>query len=649
MPGNRGMNSRATRWALGTLLVIGVGLAYWPGLSGGFVFDDTQNIVSNPTLSPDHWGLREFIAATISSPASSLQRPLAMFTFALDAYFSGLDPRAMKLTNLFIHAMNALLVFGLIRSLLLTVVADTRSAGWIDRRAAIVSGFWALHPINLMGVLYVVQRMESLCHTFVFAGLWMYVAGRQRMLRGQAGWALILAGLIGGTGLGILSKESAALLPLYALAIECVVFRFRSISGSVDRKIQALYGLMLVLPGIAIAIWYLPTALAPGRFSGRSFTLAQRLLTEPLIVMDYLKWIVIPDIGQLSLYHDDVIASTGPLSPPATLIGLIGIPLLLIVAFWLRKLRPLTSLGLLWFLSAHLLTATILPLELVFEHRNYFASLGICLAMGDLLLLAPTRRGMGTAGLLVSLTMLVLYSGLTNMRSREWGNPARLSLTEVIKHPKSPRATYDAARALVVATGYRADSPVVGLALEALERARAVPGSGILPEQAALIFTARAGIPSNDAWWESMQGKLRGGPIGSEDLVSLVSLNDCAIEGLCKFPPQRMLQTFEAALIQGVHPGVLSIYGKYAAHVLHDPNLALQLWSDASLLEPNNPVFRANLAMLYIQLGKIEEAKAQIAALRQMGRLGEFDAASDKLSVYLLQISEARKGDGQAN
>lgn len=647
MPSNGGMNSRATRWALGTLLVMGVGLAYWPGLSGGFVFDDTQNIVSNPTLSPDHWGLREFIAATISSPASSLQRPLAMFTFALDAYFSGLDPRAMKLTNLLIHAMNALLVFGLLRSLLLSVVADTRTASWIDRRAAIVSGFWALHPINLMGVLYVVQRMESLSHTFVFTGLWMYLAGRQRILRGQAGWVLILAGLIGGTGLGILSKESAALLPLYALAIECVVFRFRSSAGSVDRKIQALYGLMLVLPGIATAIWYLPTALAPGRFSGRSFTLAQRLLSEPLIVMDYLKWMVIPDIGQLSLYHDDVIASTGPLSPPATLIGLIGIPLLLIVAFWLRKLRPLTSLGLLWFLSAHLLTATILPLELVFEHRNYFASLGICLVLGDLLLVAPTRRSTVSAGLLVSVALLVLYCGLTNMRSREWGNPARLSLTEVIKHPNSPRATYDAARALVEATRYRADSPVVGLALEALERARAVPGSGILPEQAALIFTARAGIPAKTAWWESMQGKLRGGPIGSEDLVSLVSLNDCAVEGLCKFPPERMLQTFEAALSQNVHPGVLSIYGKYAVHVLHDSNLALQLWSDASSLEPKNPVFRANLAMLYIQLGNYEQAKKQISALKELGRLGEFDDTAEGLSEYLQEISQSRRLEPQ--
>ena len=47
----------------------------------------------------------------------------------------------------------------------------------------------------------------------------------------------------------------------------------------------------------------------------------------------------------------------------------------------LRRQRPLVALGIAWFFAAQLLTATVVPLELVFEHRNYFASLGICLAV----------------------------------------------------------------------------------------------------------------------------------------------------------------------------------------------------------------------------------------------------------------------------
>ena len=50
------------------------------------------------------------------------------------------------------------------------------------RLALIVSAAWMLLPINLMAVLYVVQRMESLCQVFVLAGLWAYLHGRRMML-----------------------------------------------------------------------------------------------------------------------------------------------------------------------------------------------------------------------------------------------------------------------------------------------------------------------------------------------------------------------------------------------------------------------------------------------------------------------------------
>ena len=58
--------------------------------------------------------------------------------------------------------------------------------------------------------------------------------------------------------------------------------------------------------------------------------------------------------------------------------------LLVAAAFALRHRLPMFSLGLFWFLGAHLLTSSVLPLELVFEHRNYFALLGVLLAIAEL-------------------------------------------------------------------------------------------------------------------------------------------------------------------------------------------------------------------------------------------------------------------------
>src|SRR5688500_13964670 len=90
----------ALRRILLPVLLVLVALVYWPGLGGGFVFDDYPNIVQNGALHVT-WASTwlEWLAAVFSSPASELQRPLAMLTFAINHALTGLDPYWMKLTN----------------------------------------------------------------------------------------------------------------------------------------------------------------------------------------------------------------------------------------------------------------------------------------------------------------------------------------------------------------------------------------------------------------------------------------------------------------------------------------------------------------------------------------------------------------------
>lgn len=636
-------NAPASRWALPAsllALVIVVAMVYWPGLGGGFTFDDFPNIVDNAALHVASLRWNDWMAAILSSPASSFQRPLAMLTFAINHYFTGLDPQPMKLTNLAIHLLNALLVFGLIRGLLRATLSpglgQARRIGWI---ALFAGAGWALLPINLMGVLYIVQRMESLCHVFVFAGLWMYIAGRTRQRDGRQGWWLILCGLIICTALGLLSKESAALLPLYALCVETCVFAFRDASGRRDPRLFGMFAVVLVLPAIVGLAWLLPGLFDPSAYRTRDFTLAQRLLTEPRVVFDYLRWTLLPDLGQLSLNHDDYAVSRNLWSPPTTLPALLGIPALLIAAWFCRIRRPLTSLGLLWFLGAQLLTATIIPLELVFEHRNYFASLGICVALADLLLIAPTTHTTQRAGAMIAVLFVVFSAGVTDLRAREWSDPFRFSSSEAAKHPLSPRATYDLARTLVIMTDYRADSPLVGDTFRAIEHARKATHSTILPDQAGLIFAARIGAPPQDVWWSDMQEKLRRNPIGPQELSSIGALTDCAVERKCQFPSAAMLATFDAAASHGAHPEVLSMRGNYVLNVLGDSELALQLWQQAGALRPSEPQYHISLAKLLMALGRYDEARAQIAQLRKLGRFGQNEAMAQALETRLHTIA----------
>ena len=631
--------ARVSPWprlaSLLALLII-VALVYWPGLGGGYTFDDYPNIVDNTALHVSRPIWNDWLAAILSSSASAFLRPLAMLTFAINHYFTGLDPRPMKLTNLAIHLLNTLLVFGLIRGVLrATVTPDHRQARRIEWIALFACAGWALAPINLMGVLYIVQRMESLCHVFVFAGLWMYVAGRTRQRDGRSGWGLILCGVIACTVLGLLSKESAVLLPLYALCVEACVFRFRDNAGQRDRRVFGLFAIVLVLPGIVGLAWLLPGLLDPSAYSTRDFTLAQRLLTEPRVVLDYLRWTLLPDLGQLSLNHDDYAISRSLWNPSTTLPALLGILALLIAAWFCRHRRPLTTLGLLWFLAAQLLTATIIPLELVFEHRNYFASLGVCLVLADLLLIAPNMPVARRTGTMFAAVFVLFNAGLTDLRAREWSDPIRFSSSEAAKRPQSPRATYDLARTLVIATDYRANSPLVDETFRALDRARQTPHSNILPEQAELIFAAHVGAPFQDIWWSEMQDKLRRNPIGPQELSAIASLTDCTVARKCVFPSAAMLATFDAAASHGVNSEVLSMRGNYVLNVLGDSALTLRLWQQASTLRPSEPQYRISLAKLFMAMGRYDEARAQIAQLRKIGRFGQNEAAAESLETRL--------------
>ena len=622
------------------VLVLAVAALYWPGRGGGFVFDDYANIIDNAALHVAGWDRHAWMAAVFSSDSGLGHRPLPMATFALNHVFTGLDPMPMKLTNIAIHAFNACLVLCLLRTLLALAApaVDARRREWTARFAAAA---WALQPINLMAVLFVVQRMESLCHAFVFAGLWLYLLGRQRQLAGEpgGGWRIV-AGIVGGTALGALCKESAVLLPLYAACVEAFALDARDARGRRDRSLLTFFAIVLVLPAILGLAWLLPGLLSPGPWAARDFTLGERLLTESRVVLDYLRWTLFPSLRAFALYHDDIAISRGLLQPMSTAFALTGLALLAAVAAMARARRPLLALGIAWFLCAQLLTATIVPLELVFEHRNYFASLGVCLAVADLLLLAPRGDGARRIGALLAVLWLLWLGMTTTLRAREWSDPLRFATSEAAKHPRSPRATYDRARLLALATGYKPGSPLLPQAFAALEQARAVPDSGVLPHSALLILAARSGTPARDEWWSDMAARLRRGPIGAQETSAIASMSRCARDGQCAFPPASMLAVLQAAQASGQRKAeLMNIEADYTFNVLRQPDTAIYLWRRAIALGPGEPQYRINLARVLIALGRVPEARAEIAALRGMGQVGANEQAARDLEARIAKVS----------
>lgn len=524
--------------------------------------------------------------------------------------------------------------------------------------AALIAAGWMLLPINLTAVLYVVQREESLANLFVLLGLVGYMAGRRHMFalgkpvipsrknrNGWKGFALCATSLVLATSIGVLVKETAVMLPLYAFLIEWIVFRFGTPSGSRDRRLFALFAAILVLPMIAGLAWLFPSTFAPASWATRDFTLGQRLLSEARIVCDYLAWTLLPTPHALSFYHDQFPVSTGLLKPWTTVVS-IGLLVVLVAAvFWQRRRRPLVALGVALFLGCHLLTGTVLPLELVYEHRNYFASFGLLLMLIPLLADGMTPAATSHQSKVMAETtpatarawparlryfllaaLMLWWTGLTATTAYAWGNPLRLARELATRAPDSPRAQYELGRTYIIYSRYDPASPYTRLAYTPLERAAAMPESSILPQQALIFMNSRMHLPIKDAWWNSMIAKLKAKDPGVQDESSLGALVHCAQDGTCPLPPERMTAAFEAALS---HPRsnarLQAVYGDYAWNVLGNHTLGVRMTAAAAAANPKEPAYHITLARMLAAQGRYTEAEQQIEVLQALDIGGRLD------------------------
>jgi hypothetical protein len=614
-------------------------LAYWPALHGGYIFDDGVYFVNNPDIHVKTLRLGDWVRAALSqSGINPLVRPLSSLTFAANYYFSGPDPFWPKLTNVCIHLLNGLLLYLLLREVFrLYPIAKTRPAPTSLVAVAIVAA-WLLLPINLTGVAYVSQRMEALATSFVFLGLLLYVRARRVHYanRGSAWPLAIILGLC--TALGLTAKEDAALLPLYSACLEFALTGFRERDGKWSRAALWTHFGVLVVPLIVGLAWLAPRVLH-GVSYYRNFTLGERLLTEPRVLASYINWTLLPNLSSLTFYHDDLPLSHGLLAPPTTLLAIVGLLALLGIAIWRRKAQPLFCLGVLWFFAGHSMTATVVPLELVFEHRNYFPSVGLLLAVGSLLAFEPGLRW-ATTRTVIATGFVLFFAFNTFLRAQEWSDPIRLAYSEALKRPDSQRAQYDLAQILIIAAGENRESPLITEARELLERTAFLPNSGITPLQALIYINGRAHRPIDPRCWQAITAKLRDNAPSQGDIAALIFLSHCQMRGDCPTQKPELLEAFVTALTRsGGNPNLVGAYGEFALKQLGDRELAERMYREAVATSPKEPVYRANLVRFLIATSQFDAAAAEIDQLSALNRLGSLD---DVLASLRAALAAAR-------
>jgi tetratricopeptide (TPR) repeat protein len=181
------------------LLVAATVVLYYPVDGHPFVnYDDNVYVSENAHVAA---GLRwTTVRWAFSAFEQGNWHPLTWLSHAADCQMFGLNPAGHHDTNILLHALNVVLLFGVLQ----------QATGYIGR-SAVVAGLFALHPINVETVAWISERKNLLSMTFFLLALGAY---RLYVLKPEISRYAVVALLY---AMGLLSKPQVITFPCVLL------------------------------------------------------------------------------------------------------------------------------------------------------------------------------------------------------------------------------------------------------------------------------------------------------------------------------------------------------------------------------------------------------------------------------------------------
>jgi tetratricopeptide (TPR) repeat protein len=419
---------RPSQLLLIRLLLLAATLIAFGGLySADFTsWDDPVTTASNPHLNPPtlsglayHWRTPEYgLYIPITYTGWWLIAQVAQVT-PPDPRGISLNPSIFHLANVLLHALNALIVFSILRRILKR-----------DWPAGIGALLFALHPVQVEPVAWISGMKDVLCGTFSLAAIASYLIFAEEMKRREAETsgktrsartAYVLG--VFCFALAILSKPSAMVVPAILLVIDCFCERrsFRSAVTSLlpwfGLSIIAAISAKCVQPAIGIE--------------------SVPLWARPLIVGDSLSFYLYKLLLPVSLGIDYGRRPQVVMHQPWLYVAWF-IPLAIATVLWRwRKSRPMLLAAACIFVIA--LSPTLGWTRFLFQyystvadHYLYVAMLGPALALGWLLTRTRARAAYVLCGVL-----LIASAVLTWKQTETWKSDEALFTQAIAVNPKS--------------------------------------------------------------------------------------------------------------------------------------------------------------------------------------------------------------------
>jgi tetratricopeptide (TPR) repeat protein len=261
----------------------------------------------------------------------------------------------------------------------------------------------------------------------------LYAKGRL-VKENRKGWPWFASCFFTGM-LAIGAKETAATLPFFILLYEWYFFQDLS-TAWVKRHLPYVIGTLFLL-GLLVFLFLgsNPLEAILSEYNHWDFTVAQRLLTEPRVVIHYLSILLYPHPSRLHLDHDFAL-SYSLFSPITTLLSIGAIVGLIVLAIYMARREPFISFGIVWFLGNLAIESSIIALDLIFEHRTYLPSM-----LFFPVIVVPIHRYIGRNWVIVGVlsTAILLLCLWTYERNSLWNDPVSFWRDSANKSEKQVR------------------------------------------------------------------------------------------------------------------------------------------------------------------------------------------------------------------
>jgi tetratricopeptide (TPR) repeat protein len=400
-----------------------------------FVLDDLRKIEENPGIRVNQLSPTEIVKAGFKS---SKARPIAFMTLALNHSMHQYDVFGYHLFNISIHLLTGFFLFLFLKTTLRIPVIQARNKP-TDLICFFAALIWLVHPLQSQSVNYIVQRTNSMAAMFFILSFLFYAHGRLTD-QDKNKWFWLIASAIAWI-ISLACKQISAILPFMVFLYEW--FFFQDLSKNwIKKYLKYLLGITVIFALLLLVY----TDFSPFEkikkiydYANNEFTIAERLLTQSRIIIYYISLIIFPHPSRLNLDYDYAL-SHSLIDPITTLLAFGAICGLIALAVYFAKKERLISFCVLWFFGTHLIESSILPLALIFEHRNYLPTMMVSL-IPVVLAYRYIKLDWIKIGLLSAL--VIGLSVWTYQRNRTWEDKITLWSDVVKKSPGKARPHFN--------------------------------------------------------------------------------------------------------------------------------------------------------------------------------------------------------------